>query len=206
MNSRICGKWVIGLFVIFSLNSLIMLLIDRKLPHPNLQTDLKNCKCELCSKESILVHQNKNDDRLIDFSNSNVSSNNIEPEKIKTNLNNKWTPVLKKFNELSEIKNRDKFQLEPNFIPIVIRGFSRAKELETVVEYLKKVESIEKTMLIFSIDGFTADLFDVINTIDFCQVKQMIHPYSSSLLEGSFPGFDPNIASKDQFNHERYII
>ena len=44
------------------------------------------------------------------------------------------------------------------------------------MEALKKVKGIEKTLLVVSHDSLQKEMLQLVGDIDFCQVKQIIHP------------------------------
>ncbi|GAM20016.1 hypothetical protein SAMD00019534_031910 [Acytostelium subglobosum LB1] len=106
------------------------------------------------------------------------------------------------FNEHSEVLNKNKFKLADNHIPIVIRVFNKPQYFKVVLEFYKRLPRISETMLIISHDGIFKDMFDLVSAIDFCQVKQIIHPYSSQVLSNRFPGKLP-IKEEADPNHPR---
>ncbi|EFA75769.1 predicted protein [Heterostelium album PN500] len=112
------------------------------------------------------------------------------------------TYFISNFNKNRKVLNADKFKLAPNHIPIVIRVFNKPQYFKVVLDFYRQVEGIEETMIIVSHDGIFKEMFDLVESIDFCQVRQIIHPYSSQVLSNRFPGKDPQLARerKDEDN------
>eukprot|EP01104_Vermistella_antarctica_P014813 TRINITY_DN4720_c0_g1_i1.p1 TRINITY_DN4720_c0_g1~~TRINITY_DN4720_c0_g1_i1.p1 ORF type:complete len:605 (-),score=105.98 TRINITY_DN4720_c0_g1_i1:4-1818(-) len=90
--------------------------------------------------------------------------------------------VVRKFNELP-VRNKDKFTLRPDHIPVLILVHTRAFYLERAVELYRGMTGIESTMLIISHDGLYPEVTKVIDSIDFCQVKELIFPYHFEWLQ-----------------------
>lgn len=126
-----------------------------------------------------------------------------DPSTVITNYDN-LVSLVKDFNKYGAVRNADKFTLEEGFIPIVIRVFNKHEYFGFALEKYKKVKGIEKTMLIVSHDGIFPEMFKLVQQIDFCQVKQIIHPYSGHLLTNRFPGPDKNLPHHvDQYGNPR---
>ena len=107
-------------------------------------------------------------------------------------LTNKDTLIylLNNFNTYGAIRNEANFTLEKDFIPIVIRVYNKHEYFGWALENYRKVKGIDKTMMIISHDGIFPEMFKLVQAIDFCQVKQIIHPYSGHFLMNRFPGPD----------------
>lgn len=82
----------------------------------------------------------------------------------------------KDWNKFGPIFNKDRFQLEADFIPIVAYVYNRPHYFRRVLDALRSVVGIQKTMLIISHDGLNEELVRLVQDIDFCQVKQIYHP------------------------------
>jgi alpha-1,6-mannosyl-glycoprotein beta-1,2-N-acetylglucosaminyltransferase len=112
--------------------------------------------------------------------------------------------IQKYFNAHGEILNKEKFTLAPDFIPIVIRVFDKHEYVKFTVDHYRNVVGINETMIVFSHDGIFPEVFKVVESIDFCQVKQIVHPYSLHTLTNRFPGKDETIPKHlDAYGHER---
>lgn len=98
--------------------------------------------------------------------------------------------LVNNYNIYGAVRNADKFELEEGFIPIVIRVFNKHEYFGFALENYRNVKDIDKTMIIVSHDGIFPEMFKLVQGIDFCQVKQIIHPYSGHLLTNRFPGKD----------------
>jgi hypothetical protein len=102
---------------------------------------------------------------------------------------------MHRFNEHSEIRNRDKFPIA-NPVPIVIRTYQRNETLRIALEYWRKVRGIESALLVISHDHFNDDIFRVADEmIDFCQYKHVVHPFSAAIHSNRWPGQDVRIPS-----------
>lgn len=86
------------------------------------------------------------------------------------------------FNSLPPL-NHQKFALEEGFIPIVILVHERALYLKQAIELYRSVVNISKTMLIISHDGIYPEVLDLVLSIDYCQVKQLVFPYHIRWME-----------------------
>ncbi|KAG0620513.1 hypothetical protein M758_4G221900 [Ceratodon purpureus] len=96
-------------------------------------------------------------------------------------------------------RNRDLFPaLSDDRVVIVLYVHSRPKYLELVVSSLAEVRGINETLLIVSHDGFYEEMNTIVESIRFCQVKQIFAPWSPHLYTDQFPGFTPgDCQSKD---------
>ena len=61
--------------------------------------------------------------------------------------------------------------LGPESVVIVVQVHDRANYLKILLDSLRKVKGIEKTLLIFSHDVFSQELNSIIQSIDFCPVS-----------------------------------
>eukprot|EP01112_Ceratiomyxa_fruticulosa_P024370 TRINITY_DN998_c0_g1_i2.p1 TRINITY_DN998_c0_g1~~TRINITY_DN998_c0_g1_i2.p1 ORF type:complete len:519 (-),score=70.40 TRINITY_DN998_c0_g1_i2:96-1652(-) len=108
------------------------------------------------------------------------------------------------YNKFGAIRNADKFTLAKDHIPIVIRVYNKHEYFGYALEHYKKALGIEQTILVISHDGLFPEMFKLVESIDFCQVKQIIHPYSGHILTNRFPGPDDSVPPMmDRFNHKR---
>ncbi|KAL6009599.1 Alpha-1,6-mannosyl-glycoprotein 2-beta-N-acetylglucosaminyltransferase [Asimina triloba] len=112
------------------------------------------------------------------------------------------TPRLPKQTELSNFlekqnqlppRNLDIFPtLKKDHIKIVLYVHNRPQYLGVVLDSLSKVEGIGETILIVSHDGYFEEMNKIVESIRFCQVKQIFTPYSPHLFIDSFPGVSPD--------------
>ncbi|XP_065874390.1 alpha-1,6-mannosyl-glycoprotein 2-beta-N-acetylglucosaminyltransferase [Euphorbia lathyris] len=82
--------------------------------------------------------------------------------------------------------------LVKNRITIVLYVHNRPKYLQVVVDSLSKVEGISETLLIVSHDGYFEEMNKIVDSIKFCQVKQIFAPFSPHIFPDSFPGISSN--------------
>lgn len=95
---------------------------------------------------------------------------------------------LEKLNQLPP-RNTDLYpRLAKDHITIVLYVHNRPKYLQAVVESLSKVEGISETLLIVSHDGYFEEMNKIVESIKFCQMKQIFAPYSPHVFLDSFPG------------------
>ncbi|KAL3841237.1 hypothetical protein ACJIZ3_025828 [Penstemon smallii] len=114
---------------------------------------------------------------------------------LKKNLN------LPKQNELSiSLENRNQMpprnldlypKLAKNHIVIVLYVHNRPQYLQVVVDSLSRVVGISETLLIVSHDGYFKEMNKIVESIKFCQVKQIFAPYSPHVFPNTFPGISP---------------
>ncbi|XP_042427042.1 alpha-1,6-mannosyl-glycoprotein 2-beta-N-acetylglucosaminyltransferase-like isoform X2 [Zingiber officinale] len=82
-------------------------------------------------------------------------------------------------------------KLPKDHIKIVLYVHNRPKYLKAVVQSLAAVEGIGETLLIVSHDGYFPEMDRIVQSIRYCQVKQIFAPYSPHLFRDSFPGISP---------------
>ncbi|ERN17734.1 hypothetical protein AMTRI_Chr10g2760 [Amborella trichopoda] len=94
-------------------------------------------------------------------------------------------------------KNIDLFPSLPNdHVKIVLYVHNRPQYLKVVIKSLSKVVGISETLLIVSHDGYFEEMNKIVESIKFCQVKQIFAPYSPHLFPNSFPGMSLNDCQK----------
>ncbi|XP_077211227.1 beta-1,2-N-acetylglucosaminyltransferase II [Tasmannia lanceolata] len=98
---------------------------------------------------------------------------------------------LEKKNQLPP-RNLDLFpRLRKDHIKIVLYVYNRPQYLKVVVQSLSNVVGIGETLLVVSHDGYFEEMNKIVESIRFCQVKQIFAPYSPHLFPTSFPGVSP---------------
>ncbi|XP_015900781.3 alpha-1,6-mannosyl-glycoprotein 2-beta-N-acetylglucosaminyltransferase isoform X2 [Ziziphus jujuba] len=98
---------------------------------------------------------------------------------------------LEKRNQMPP-RNRDLYpRLAKDHTTIVLYVHNRPRYLKVVVESLSRVVGISETLLIVSHDGYFEEMNEIIESIRFCQVKQIFAPYSPHVFLDSFPGVSP---------------
>ncbi|KAL8041489.1 hypothetical protein ABFX02_10G168300 [Erythranthe guttata] len=78
--------------------------------------------------------------------------------------------------------------LADNHIIIVLYVHNRPQYLQIAIDSLSKVSGIEETLLIISHDGYFKEMNKIIESIKFCQVKQIFAPFSPHIYPTRFPG------------------
>uniref|UniRef100_A0A7I4EFC0 Alpha-1,6-mannosyl-glycoprotein 2-beta-N-acetylglucosaminyltransferase n=1 Tax=Physcomitrium patens TaxID=3218 RepID=A0A7I4EFC0_PHYPA len=95
-------------------------------------------------------------------------------------------------------RNIDLFpSLRDDRIVIVLYVHYRPHYLKLVISGLSKVHGINETLLIISHDGFYEDMNSIVESIRFCQVKQIFAPWSPHLFPDEFPGESPQDCKND---------
>ncbi|KAF5726539.1 putative beta-1 2-n-acetylglucosaminyltransferase II [Tripterygium wilfordii] len=112
-------------------------------------------------------------------------------EKLNLPWQNKFSIQLEKLNQLPP-RNRDLYpNLAKDHIVIVLYVHNRTQYLKIVVESLSQVQGISETLLIVSHDGYFEEMNNIVDSIKFCQVKQIFAVYSPHVFPNSFPGESP---------------
>ncbi|XP_060188229.1 alpha-1,6-mannosyl-glycoprotein 2-beta-N-acetylglucosaminyltransferase [Lycium barbarum] len=107
-------------------------------------------------------------------------------------LHNELSVVLKKKNQIPP-RNLDLFpKLAKDHVVVVLYVHNRPQYLQIVIDSLSHVEGISETLLIVSHDGYFEEMNKIVESIKFCQVKQIFAPYSPHIFTDSFPGVSPN--------------
>lgn len=75
------------------------------------------------------------------------------PEQPPVSIEDQFQSLLEIWNSYPSIRNKEKFTLEKDYIPIVLYVYQRTYYYKAVLESLKKATGIEKTLLIISHDG-----------------------------------------------------
>ncbi|CAI0383495.1 unnamed protein product [Linum tenue] len=99
---------------------------------------------------------------------------------------------LEKLNQLPP-RNLDLYpKLADDHITIVLYVHNRPQYLKVVVDSLSKVVGISETLLVVSHDGYFKQMNKIVESIKFCQVKQIFAPYSPHVFYSKgFPGVSP---------------
>jgi len=85
-------------------------------------------------------------------------------------------------NENQKIANINKFglQLTQESVVIVVQVHDRLEYLKLLLDSLRDVRNIEKSLLIISHDVFSTELNNLVSTVDFCPVSSLIISDSSN--------------------------
>ncbi|XP_041374173.1 alpha-1,6-mannosyl-glycoprotein 2-beta-N-acetylglucosaminyltransferase-like [Gigantopelta aegis] len=97
-------------------------------------------------------------------------------------------------NQEGFIHNAQTFKpkLTSESIVILVQVHNRPDQLQILIDSFHKMRYINETLVIFSHDFYSQDLFDVIAKIDFCPYMQIFYPYAIQVYNSQFPGTDPN--------------
>uniref|UniRef100_A0A0D9VM74 Alpha-1,6-mannosyl-glycoprotein 2-beta-N-acetylglucosaminyltransferase n=1 Tax=Leersia perrieri TaxID=77586 RepID=A0A0D9VM74_9ORYZ len=82
-------------------------------------------------------------------------------------------------------------RLPDGHLKIVLYVHNRPRYLRLVVDSLSRVDGIGEALLIVSHDGYFPEMDEIVQSITFCQVKQIFAPYSPHLFPDAFPGVSP---------------
>ncbi|KAL3864000.1 hypothetical protein ACJMK2_005716 [Sinanodonta woodiana] len=101
---------------------------------------------------------------------------------------------IEKINSRQFIHNLDKFGLKLNTesVVIIIQVHDRGEYLKILLNSLRKVANIEKSLLIISHDIYSNELNQLVLSVEFCPVMQIFFPHSLQLHPKEFPGEHPN--------------
>lgn len=101
---------------------------------------------------------------------------------------NELSISLEKRNQMPP-RNLDLYpKLAKNHIVIVLYVHNRPQYLRVAVDSLSRVTGIKETLLVVSHDGYFEEMNKVVDSIKFCQVKQIFAPFSPHVFPNSFPG------------------
>ncbi|XP_041374172.1 alpha-1,6-mannosyl-glycoprotein 2-beta-N-acetylglucosaminyltransferase-like [Gigantopelta aegis] len=91
------------------------------------------------------------------------------------------------------IHNEQNFKprLTPESIVILVQVHNRPDQLQMLIDSFRRMRYINETLVIFSHDFYSQDVFDVIAEIDFCPYMQLFYPYAIQVYNNQFPGDDP---------------
>ncbi|CAG2203005.1 MGAT2 [Mytilus edulis] len=137
---------------------------------------------ENSSKVEVLILPNQYNQTFV--SRHNIPEHNLTQIKLEIDRRNaeQYVHNLQKYG----------LSLGPESVVIVVQVHDRANYLKILLDSLRKVKGIEKTLLIFSHDVFSEQLNSIVETIDFCPVMQIFFPVSAQLHPKEFPGEHPN--------------
>jgi len=108
----------------------------------------------------------------------------------------KWN--IEKENRQQTIYNHDQFgNITNSTVVIAIQVHDRITYLRYLIESLSTSSNIESTLLIFSHDVWSADINDLVRSINFTKVLQIYFPYSLQTNPSSFPGKSSGDCPKD---------
>lgn len=154
---------------------------------------------------------------------------NISKKEWKTSTRNLWKTVKKllsedvvvNFNYLTKkerrrIKRRIRFENERQFIQngdifgpitddtiiLLIQVDNRLSHLKILIESLKVVKDIDKSLLIFSHSFFSNEIYSFVKRIKFCPVMQIFFPYTLQVHPHDFPGRSKNDCSDGNYKTE----
>ncbi|KAG9158543.1 hypothetical protein Leryth_021600 [Lithospermum erythrorhizon] len=146
----------------------------------------------------------------------NFSYSQFSRYKSKLPTQNDLSVMLDRRNQLPPINMGLYPKLAEGHIVIVLYVHNRPQYLRVVVDSLSQVEGISETLLIVSHDGYFDEMNKIVQSIRFCQVKQIFAPFSPHIFSNSFPGVSPSDCkdqddpaekhcqgSKDQYGHHR---
>lgn len=116
---------------------------------------------ENSSKVEVLILPNQYNQTFV--SRHNIPEHNLTQIKLEIDRRNadQYVHNLQKYG----------LSLGPESVVIVVQVHDRANYLKILLDSLRKVKGIEKTLLIFSHDVFSEQLNSIVETIDFCPVS-----------------------------------
>ncbi|KAL0383569.1 UNVERIFIED_CONTAM: Alpha-1,6-mannosyl-glycoprotein 2-beta-N-acetylglucosaminyltransferase [Sesamum calycinum] len=115
----------------------------------------------------------------------------FDVKNLKASQQNELSIWLEKRNRMSP-RNLDLYpKLAEDHIVIVLYVHNRPQYLRVALDSLSHVAGINETLLIVSHDGYFEGMNKIVESIKFCQVKQIFAPYSPHIFSNSFPGISP---------------
>lgn len=81
------------------------------------------------------------------------------------------------------VRNADKFQLEKDFVPLILRVHREELFLfQTTLRFYSEIKDIHRTILVISFDALYPELITEAMKITFCQVKILLAPSGHWML------------------------
>ncbi|XP_059157422.1 alpha-1,6-mannosyl-glycoprotein 2-beta-N-acetylglucosaminyltransferase-like isoform X2 [Physella acuta] len=141
------------------------------------------------SKHSVVIAP-----RVMNETNSTVNNQLRYHRNISMNDSDALKLEVIRINTEQYVHNLDKFGIDlgPNSLVIVIQTHDRPDYLKILLDSMRKVKDIEKSLLIVSHDVYSQQLNDLIESVDFCPVMQIFFPYAQQIYKNEFPGEHPN--------------
>lgn len=100
-------------------------------------------------------------------------------------------PIIETLNRRGAILNdRTLPPVEQGYVPLLVLVHRRHTYVRGMIDSLRKIVNIEKTLVIFSCDGFFPEVLQAILEVTFVRVKIIYYPVPISMLGPAYPGFD----------------
>ncbi|KAK0048563.1 alpha-1 6-mannosyl-glycoprotein 2-beta-N-acetylglucosaminyltransferase [Biomphalaria pfeifferi] len=127
-------------------------------------------------------------------SNSTVNAKQRYHRNITVNDTEALKYEIARINAEQYVHNLDKFGLSlgSQSLVIVIQTHDRPEYLKILLDSLRKVKDVEKSILIVSHDVYSSQLNELIEAIDYCPVMQIFFPFSQQIYSTEFPGQHAN--------------
>ncbi|XP_012945137.1 alpha-1,6-mannosyl-glycoprotein 2-beta-N-acetylglucosaminyltransferase [Aplysia californica] len=126
--------------------------------------------------------------------NSSVPAKGRYHRNIPTNDSEALKLEVARINSEQYVHNLDRYGLSlgTGSLVIVIQTHDRPEYLKILLDSLRKVQDIERSLLVISHDVYSHQLNEIVETVDFCPVMQIFFPYSQQMYAHEFPGEHPN--------------
>lgn len=101
--------------------------------------------------------------------------------------------LITEYNQEEKISNIETFgPIKNNTVVLVVTVNKLHESLKYLIASLSELDAIEETLLVFSHLTYDQELYDFIQTIDFCRFWQIFYPYTLQVYTDAFPGFSKN--------------
>ncbi|KAK6194583.1 hypothetical protein SNE40_000194 [Patella caerulea] len=140
-------------------------------------------------KRSSRKYDIKQDHELIKHVMARIPHRNPERSSRKYDVNDAYDlqKLFDDFNTDQYIRNSNyNLDLSDSGVVILVQVHDREKELKMLVDSLKNVQDIEKSLVVFSHDIFLPTINNIIDSIDFCSVMQIYFPYAQQIMKITF--------------------
>ena len=119
-----------------------------------------------------------------------------------------YRQYVKRKNQEQTMLNKHLFSLSNTQHILLVQVHKRVVYLRKFIEMLHQLETIEKTLVIFSHDFIDSDINQLILNITFVPVIQIFYPFSQQLYPNEFPGLDPNDCPRDlpKYQYEIFLL
>lgn len=184
MVSRVVTKWLKYIFILSTASFLIIQIQLRRSANPSSDPDSKS------------IHQSAaNEPPIRPNADPELAPAGEKPEKPSTLGMPGLEDIRKSIednNAHAEILNEAKFgPVESVEYVIVVQVHNRSKYLDQLIQSMSKAKGIERALVIFSHDYYSAVFNQLIRSMTFCRTMQIFYPYSMQIFPDRFPGQDP---------------
>ncbi|XP_052771570.1 alpha-1,6-mannosyl-glycoprotein 2-beta-N-acetylglucosaminyltransferase-like isoform X2 [Mya arenaria] len=203
---------VLGMFVLLNLNILVNFhpenrdgkMLEYQEVGNHLSGDIPHVQTGDAAKRSIIISKNNKSQFIIPPNSFHNSSDDIPQSNIDAENLTQIEQEITRINSEQNIRNLYRYGLKLNHesVVVLVQVHDRLEYLRILLDSLREVRGIDKTLLIISHDVYLPALNALVREVDFCPVLQIFFPHSLQLHPKSFPGEDPDDCSRNMKKEE----